>query len=82
MAVLTSEQLTELRQEMARGESSITWDKPTINAACQAVEDLIEGSKSAISSAIDVATSPAVLPNPIKLKLVKFYFHQKFNRGG
>ena len=82
MATLTSEQLTQLRQEIARGESVVVWDKPTINAACQAVEDEIEGLKAAISAAIYPATSPVVLSNSIKLKLVKFYFHQKFNRGG
>ena len=82
MTVLSAEQLTELRQEMARDDSVVNWSKVQINAACQAVEDQIEGFKAPINSAINTAMSPVVMPNATKKKLVKFYFRQKFNRGG
>ncbi len=82
MAVLSTEQLTELRQEMARGKNVINWDKAQINAACQAIEDQIEGFKATINSAINTATSPVVMSNSLKKELVKFYFRQKFSRGG
>ncbi len=81
MSTLTADQLTQLRQEMARGET-VNWNKAQINAACQAVEDQIEGFKSTINSAINTATSPLVLSVSQKKKLVKFYFRQKFDRGG
>ena len=82
MAVLSTEQLTELRQEMARDGSVVNWSKAQINAACQAIEDQIEGFKVTINTAINTATSPVVMPNATKKKLVKFYFRQKFSRGG
>lgn len=41
MAVLSN--IEKLRQECAAGISPVTWDKPTINAALQGVEDVIDG---------------------------------------
>ncbi len=81
MAVLTAEQLTELRQAIAVGEV-VNWNKAQINAAAQALEDEIEGFKGTINIAINAATAPLVLSVPLKKKLVKFYFQQKFSRGG
>jgi len=81
MSILTAEQLTELRQEMARDEV-VDWSKTQLNAACQAFEDAIEAVKLSVSVDIDTATSPIVLSNPLKKKLAKFYFRQKFGRGG
>lgn len=43
MATLSSERLTLVRQHLAAHKPVVDWDKPTINSATQAVEDLLDG---------------------------------------
>ena len=92
MASLTVGDLAELRQAMARGQASVGWDKPTVNAALQAIENFFEGTvtgpmvgstvKAVISGSIDLATAPFVFSGPQKKRLVAFWFRQKFTREG
>lgn len=82
MPTLSATELTELRQRLARTQATVNWNKTQINAAYQAVEDYIEDHKLEISAAIDTATSPIVLSNPIKKLLVAYYFVQKALRDG
>ncbi len=80
MAVLDSAQLASLRQSLARLETAIDYDKPTVNAALQAIEDWFEANRSGIATAIDAATSPFVFSAARKRRLVKFYLLQKSGR--
>ena len=52
-------------------------DKPTLNAAVQAVEDWFEGQRSTISTDINTATSPTVLSANTKKFLVASYLAYK-----
>lgn len=56
MAVLTPDELTAMRREAARGEHP-DWDKPTINAALQAAEDVLETQPFDASALVTVVTS-------------------------
>lgn len=83
MAVLTSDELAFNRQGDADGEVSLDWDKATINAAIQALEDWYETSgRVAASTAIDAATAPYVFSNPIKKKIGRWWFRMRFDKGG
>lgn len=82
MAILKAEELAELRRSLARAESTVDWDKPIINAALQAIENLVEGAKPSINTAINTATSPYVFSATHKKKLLAYYFQQKFRREG
>lgn len=82
MAVLTSEQLQELRAACAR-ELLVRYDKPTINAVMQAIEDVFESPtlRAAISNAIDTASAPIVFTPAEKRVLVKHWLVSRFRRG-
>jgi hypothetical protein len=85
MAVLTAAQLGKLLREMDIKYSPANalptdYTKAQFNAACQAIEDWFEGQRTAISTAINVATSPLVLTAAQKRFLVKAYLFQKFER--
>ena len=80
MATLTPTERAELRRDVVRGDSPIDFDKGTINAALQAVEDWFEGERATVSAAIDAATSPYVFSNARKKKLVRFYLKLKFRK--
>lgn len=54
MAVLTPKQLAKIRGKLARGRTS-TWDKPQVNAAIQAIEDRLQGSKAILNNDIETA---------------------------
>lgn len=82
MAVLSSDQLTELRQKVASEVATVSWDKSQINAATQAIEDWFESNRASLGAAINAATNPFVFTNPQKLLLVKAWLRQKFERGG
>lgn len=58
MATLTTQELAVLRREVGDGVVPITWDKATINAALQGVEDVLEAQAFDASSfvAVDVVT--------------------------
>ena len=81
MAVLTSEQAAALRRKMYKRRvsagASVDYDKAVIDAALQAIEDLIEGNKTAINNAINTATSPYVFSADDKRFLLAYYFAQK-----
>lgn len=80
MPILNSDQLAKLRQEVVRGMESVDFDKPTINAAFQAVEDAFENIRAQLNADINAATSPDTLPAPVKKRLVKFWLQQKAGR--
>lgn len=75
MATLTGDQLAELRQEAARVVGVVTYTKPVINAALQAVEDWFEANRAALGGAI-----PGPFNAAAKKQLVKFWLKQKFGR--
>lgn len=82
MAVLNSLQLQELRAGCAQ-DMAVRYDKPTINAVMQAIEDTF-GSlavRNAISNAIDTASAPLVFTGPEKRFLVKHWLSSRFRRG-
>ncbi len=82
MSILTQDHLLFVRQQAAHDMPAVNYTKPQINAAAQAVEDWFEVNRPALSTAIDLATSPLVLTNAQKKQLVKWWFMLKFNRGG
>lgn len=76
MAALTAQQLAVLRKHLVRArgqDQEIDFDKPTVNAALQAIEDLIEANKTAIGNAIDTATSPYTFTAADKKRLFGVY---------
>ena len=79
MVILNPVELAEVRRGVSKDEFP-DWNKATINAALQAIEDLIESSRAAISNTINAATSPYVFSAGMKKKLVAHYFAQKFRR--
>ncbi len=82
MAILTIEQLTELRQGVERENDIATWSKADLNAAVQAIEDKWGTIQAELSTAIDVATAALVFSNPMKKKIGKYWLRQRFDRGG
>lgn len=80
MAVLDATQLAALRREIVRGMATVDFDKSTINAALQAVEDTFEGIRAQLNIGINAAISPVVLPAPVKKSLIKFWLQQKAGR--
>lgn len=79
MAVLTTPQLSDSRQSVAKDVVAITYTKPQINAALQAIEDRFEATRSGFSSAIDTATSPFVFSAAQKKKLIAYWARIKFS---
>lgn len=61
----------------------VTWTKPQINAAIQAIDQWFDlpATRAAISAAINVATSPKVFTPAEKLQIVRAYLRGKFNVG-
>ncbi len=61
MAIFTVEQLGELRSALARNTATQSWTKPQVNAALQAIEDLMvqPSTRTAVSNAIEAA-APSV----------------------
>jgi hypothetical protein len=78
MAILDSAQLVELRQRCAEAiaPNPVTWTKPQINTACQAIEDWFEANRVALGAAIETAV-PGAFTNAQKTKLVKYWLAQK-----
>lgn len=70
MAILTSAELTELRQRMATFSGLVTWNKAQVNAAMQAVIDRLElqSTQNAISGDIEAA-APGVFNGTQKRKI-------------
>ncbi len=59
MAILTTEQLTKLRQAISRDHTA-RWTKGQANLAFQAIENWFEVNKAGGSTAINNATAPFV----------------------
>jgi len=80
MAILSPNQLVELRQAAAEDQVGINWTKAQINAAAQAVEDWFEANRPSLNAAINTATSPVVLPGAVKRLLLIRFLMQKSRR--
>jgi hypothetical protein len=81
MAVISTSELQRARQAIAADQNA-HWTKPQINAAIQAVEDLISSQSAAISAAINTATSPVVLTAAEKKAVVREWAILRFRAGG
>jgi hypothetical protein len=82
MAVLTAQQLVEIRKKVAAKHLEVPWTKPTINAALQGIEDWFEGNKGNLSTAINTASSPFVFTAAQKKFLIAYWLFQKARREG
>ena len=86
MAVLTASELNELRREIAdvlpKASLAVNFTKAQANLALQAIEDWFENNRSALSTAIDTATSPLALTNNQKKRFVAYWIKKKFGREG
>lgn len=81
MANLNAGQLTEIRQRVAAtGAIPVTYTKPQINAAVQAVEDYFETTaRAGISAAIE-AVEPGTFTAAQKRQIAKMWLFQKYGR--
>jgi len=82
MAVLTINQLENLRQLIASKIAAINYNKSQANLALQAIEDWFEANKALLSAAIDTATAPLVLTVAQKKLFVAVFILQKAGREG
>lgn len=84
MAILTRDELAELRQLATAQGAVANYTKAQINAAFQALEDLLEEAtiKAAIAARIDTATAPLVLTAQQKKRLFARFIAQKARREG
>lgn len=91
MAVLTSDELTKVRQLCARAFGSVAYLKAQINAALQAIEDAMttrvvvagDAGKTwpqVLSGVIDTATDPFVFTALQKRILFALWAELKFQR--
>jgi len=76
MAILTPQQLDEVRQAYTRPlefNGGVSHRRQVLNAAVQAIEDTLTGAavQTALSNAIDVAISPATMTNAQKRALIR-----------
>lgn len=89
MATLTAGECTGLRQLAARRAAAVTWTKPQINAALQAIEDAAQSTsnvgprtlKAYIGSAIETAV-PGVFNAAQKDDLFVIWCRFNAARGG
>lgn len=79
MATISSSELQSIRNACAETQT-VNYTKTQINAAAQAIEDLIVSSASSISTAINSATSPLTLSAAQKKKLVAEVLKSKYER--
>lgn len=77
MAVLSPTQLRSVRNACER-KLVLTYTKPLVNAAAQAVEDWLVANAGSVSSAINGATSPFVFTPLQKKKIVAEVLRLKF----
>lgn len=89
MGILSGTDLVEIQREMSLADPFVTYTKPTVNAALQAIEDamttqtipaLAVGATipAYLSSRIDTASSPYVFTNTQKRRLFAFWAFRKF----
>lgn len=82
MAAITSDELLALRRRAAASSATQTWTKAQVNAALQAIEDLMETTgRTAINNAIEGA-APGVFNGAQKRLLFAAYCEFKFRKGG
>jgi len=83
MAILTKRQLDDVRQALVGELKEANFTKPQVNAAIQAVEDVLTGGalQTALSNAMNTATSPLVLTATQKKLLVRWVLRSRFDRG-
>ena len=80
MAVLTTQELAGLRRSTRTDwTTSIDFDKSTINAAFQKIEDSYENQRGPLSGQINSATAPKMFTAAEKKLLSKA--HQQFKHG-
>jgi hypothetical protein len=80
MAQLTSAELDDLRQRLAAVSQTVTWTKPQVNTALQALEDWFDTSgRNAAGAAIE-AVLPGVFTNAQKKAIGKYWMFQKSGR--
>ena len=83
MAVLTSDQLAELRRSIQREWSTaIDFNKATANATLQAIEDWYEGQRTVVSGLINTASAPKSFTAAEKKLIAKHFLKWKFDQGG
>jgi len=80
MAVLSANELAEVRKKIGLVEAVVDYDKNQVNLAIQAIEDWFETNRGGIVTAINAATTPFVFTAQQKRRLVKFYLLQKSGR--
>lgn len=71
MSVLTARELAAIRRKLAQQFVPVTWTKPEINAAVQAVEDRLVASKSVIAGDIETA-APGLFNGPQKKAIAAY----------
>jgi hypothetical protein len=84
VAVISPDDLAAMRRQLAADAVDTgTRLKATWSLAYQAIEDWFSSAatQNAISNAIDAATTPVVIPNPEKRKLVKWWLRNRADRG-
>lgn len=83
MAILTAQQLAEIRQAFVNEFGVANQTKPVFNAAIQAIEDVFVSAtlQNAIGNAINTATSPVVLTAEQKRLLVRWWLYNRYLRG-
>ena len=75
-------ELDTLRQEVAKESDEVTWVKPDINAALEALDTWwVTSGRADAASAIEIV-SPAIFNNTQKKRIGKFWLRHKFNGGG
>jgi hypothetical protein len=79
MATLSASELQAVRNGCAQ-TVTVTYDKPTINAAAQAIEDWLTSQAATVSGVINTATSPVVLTAAQKKALFAWVVEMKFLR--
>lgn len=81
MATLTTEQLVELRQMLARSSTTVTWTKTQVSAAMQALENDWNTFLTRANTDIETAV-PGVFTIPQKALILRTFLAQKVRRDG
>jgi hypothetical protein len=79
MATLSAAELQSVRNACERS-ITVNYLKAQINAAAQVVEDFLTSNAAQVSTDINTATSPLVLTNAQKKKIVAEVCRLKFDR--
>lgn len=84
MAVLTSSQLQQARQNLASDGNGIAYTKTQVNAGIQAIEDTMRGAavQNALSSAIDTAMQGVTVGAALKRRMFREWALLTFGAGG